>query len=545
MYYRDGYRDPAAQAMVHTSLLPAVRSSARPWNKARGWMLVAGVAFVVLLVAGFYLVSANWPYRYRNIKPMLEDVLASQVTISHYHRTYFPNPGFVTTGLTMRRKSAPYLPPLGSVETMVVQGSWIDLLMLRQRVHLVDITGLHIIVPAIGSRENHVDFPPGSSSDFDGPTTRIDRMVVHSSLLDVMRADGNRLSFPIAQLELHNLHRGEAMTYAVDMRNAEPTGRIQAHGSIGPINPKNMSSTPVSGDFTFSSVDLHDVGNISGTLDSSGHFKGVLGAIEADASTKTPDFAVEKGKPTPVLGTIQCTIDGTNGDLKIHSIEIKTGATTIHTEGEIAGSPKITNLDFTVTRGRAEDVLRPFIHEDVPIVGPVWLKGHAYVGPPGDGFLQRLRVDGAFVAPGERVSDRQTEQSLSAFSLRAQSNKPAGSDEGSGDKTSGSTTDALSSLRGTARIRDGIASSQRLTFQVAGAEADLRGTFNFHNKDVRLVGNLKMDTDISHTATGFKSGLLKPLAPFFKKKNGGAVVPIAVTGAPGNYKVTQDLMHTK
>ena len=161
------------------------------------------------------------------------------------------------------------------------------------------------------------------------------------------------------------------------------------------------------------------------------------------------------------------------------------------------------------------------------------------------GFLQRLRVDGAFVAPGERISDRQTEQSLSAFSLRAQGNKPAGSDEGSDDKTSGSTTDALSSLRGTARIRDGIASSQRLTFQVAGAEADLRGTFNFHNKNVRLVGNLKMDTDISHTATGFKSWLLKPLAPFFKKKNGGAVVPIAVTGGPGNYKVTQDLMHTK
>src|ERR1035437_10788357 len=115
MYYRDGSRNPAAQAMVHTSLSPAVRSSVRPWNKARGWMLVAGVAFVVLLVTGFYLASANWPYRYRNIKPM--------------HRTYFPNPGFVTTGLTMRRKSAPYLPPLGSVETMVVQGSWIDLLI--------------------------------------------------------------------------------------------------------------------------------------------------------------------------------------------------------------------------------------------------------------------------------------------------------------------------------------------------------------------------------------------------------------------------------
>jgi hypothetical protein len=41
-----------------------------------------------------------------------------------------------------------------------------------------------------------------------------------------------------------------------------------------------------------------------------------------------------------------------------------------------------------------------------------------------------------------------------------------------------------------------------------------------------------MDTDISHAATGFKSFLLKPLAPFFKKKNAGAVISIAVTGMP-------------
>jgi hypothetical protein len=360
-----------------------------------------------------------------------------------------------------------------------------------------------------------------------------------------MRADGSRLSFPVAELELRNLHKGDAMTYAVDMRNALPTGRIQARGGFGPIHSNKMGSTPISGDFTFSSVNLHDVGEISGTLGSSGHFKGVFGAIEADASSKTPDFAVKTGKATAVLGTIQCTVDGTNGDVKIHSIEAKTGATTIHGEGQIAGSPKITNLDLTVMHGRAEDVLRPFIHNDVPIVGPVWLKSHAYLGPPGKEFLQRLRVDGAFVAPRELVSNRQTEQELSEFSQRAQSNKPAGPDEAPDNKASGSATDVLSSLKGPAAIRNGIASSQRLMFQVAGAEADLAGTFNFHNENVRLAGNLKMDTDISHTSTGFKSWLLKPLAPFFKKKNRGAVVPIAVTGGPGHYKVSQDLMHTK
>jgi len=73
----------------------------------------------------------------------------------------------------------------------------------------------------------------------------------------------------------------------------------------------------------------------------------------------------------------------------------------------------------------------------------------------------------------------------------------------------------------------------------------LLGIARFHDEAVHLTGNLKMDTDISHTSTGFKSLLLKPLAPFFKKKNAGAVIPIAVTGLPGKYKVSQNLAHDK
>lgn len=118
-------------------------------------------------------------------------------------------------------------------------------------------------------------------------------------------------------------------------------------------------------------------------------------------------------------------------------------------------------------------------------------------------------------------------------------------DEETGNESSSAPRDVLSSLNGPVAIRNGIASSQRLTFTVAGAEADLKGTFNFHSETVHLLGNLRMEKDVSHTATGFKSWLLKPLAPFFKKKNAGAVLPIAVTGGPGHYSVSQDITHTK
>jgi len=78
-----------------------------------------------------------------------------------------------------------------------------------------------------------------------------------------------------------------------------------------------------------------------------------------------------------------------------------------------------------------------------------------------------------------------------------------------------------------------------------GAAIDLNGTFNFRDRTVHLLGNLHMLSDISHITTGFKSLLLKPLIPFFKKDNFGAVIPIAITGSPHRYKVTQNLLHHK
>lgn len=523
-----------------------IRRKARSiWHQAPLWVHVVIVAVGAILAAAVVFASANWPYRHRKIAPMLEDVLASQVTFTGYHRTYFPNPGFVATGITMRRKSAPDLPPLGHVDTMVVQGTWSDLIMLRQRVELVDITGLDIVVPPIGSKENHEDFPPGSGKDFDGPDTMIERFVVHRSLLDILRKDGKRLSFPIKQLEIRNLHRGEALTYAVDMQNAIPTGHILAHGSMGPTNGKDFASTPVSGNFAFTEVDLHDVGDISGTFDARGVFKGTLEGMKVETSTETKNFAVDKGKPTPVSAAMEGTLYGSNGDLDIHAIDVKIRETEIHATGSIKGNPKIANLDIRLDRGRAEDVMQPFIRGDVPISGPVWLKSHAYVGPPGDGFMERLRVTGNFDVPAEKLSDSKTEKSLSAFSKRARGDPKPNTGVVLNGKRIDETRDVLSSVEGPARIENSIASTPRLTFKVAGATATLRGAFRFHDEAVHLTGDLKMDTDISHTATGFKSFLLKPLAPFFKNKDAGAVVPIAVTGTPGHYQVRQDISHTK
>jgi hypothetical protein len=177
----------------------------------------------------------------------------------------------------------------------------------------------------------------------------------------------------------------------------------------------------------------------------------------------------------------------------------------------------------------------------------VSLSGHARLEPARHGakFLQRLQVDGSFDVPSERLTNKTTEQTLTAFSQRAQGLKSSQTNRTPADPASNPSTDVLSSLSGQVMIRAGVLTTQRLTFQIPGAAADLNGSYDLHDKTVHLLGNLKMESDISHITTGFKSLLLKPLIPFFKKSNAGAVIPIAITGGPSQYKVTQNLLHRK
>ena len=115
------------------------------------------------------------------------------------------------------------------------------------------------------------------------------------------------------------------------------------------------------------------------------------------------NFAVDDGKPTPLSATMQSTLYGANGDMDIRAIDVNIRETNIHAVGSIKGAPKLTNFDISVDHGRAEDVMQPFVSDEVPITGPVWLKSHAYVGPPGDGFMERLRVTGTLNVPAEKI----------------------------------------------------------------------------------------------------------------------------------------------
>ena len=518
--------------------LPGEGWSLRHVPRRHWFVLVAGVVVLLVVGSAAWLVNNHWPYRYRNVKPMLESVFASHITFGQYRRIYFPNPGFEADGITLRRNTAPNLPPVGSIDHVRVEGRWIDLLLFRQRVKRVEADGLHVVIPPVGSEANHQDFPPGSAHDFTGPKTAVGELDIYNALLDIMRTDGSRYSFPIYRLVLGNVQQGRSVTFRLKMTNAIPSGDIQAQGSLGPLHAEDLGQTPVSGEYAFTGVKLADVSGLRGVLEAKGSFHGNLGGIEAETDGDVPDFAIGHGQARRLTGRARGAVDALNGSVTFHSVDLQTGRTDVHSEGTIDGKPKTTVLDITVRRGRAEDILQPFMHDRAPITGPVQLHATARLAPAEEGktFLQRLTMNGRFDIPAEKITKPETAKSMTAFSERAQGGHEPAQDVGDDQPQ------PLSTLVGDVIIRNGVAHAKALTFELPGAVAHLSGDFDLRNQNVKMTGDLRMQADVSHIGTGFKSILLKPLSPFFRKKRAGAVVPIAVTGAPHAYKVSQNIM---
>jgi hypothetical protein len=506
--------------------------------RLRGWRLGCLLSALILIPLGVYGLDQIWPYRYRNVKPTLESVFASNIDIKTYHRTYFPHPGFVADGLVLRRRSALNLPPVGSVDHIRVDGRWIDLLLLRNRIYEVTADGLHVVIPPVGSAANKEDFPPGSSADFTGPSTLIQQLVLRNAKLDILRVNGGRYSFPIERLVIRDLSKSARISYVVDMKNAMPTGDIHAKGTFGPLLANQLGATPVTGDFSFTSVQLSDIQDLNGTLASSGHFQGRLEDIEASAQARVPDFAVSNGQPTVLAGNTTSMVNALNGDVLLRAVDLHVAKSTVHLQGGMAGSPKIADFDIAIEKGRTEDLLRPFMKSASPVAGALRLHSHAHLAAAahGSSFLQRLTMTGDLDGPAERLTDAGTEQELTAFSVRAR---------GKHDDPGGVAADGnvLSRVGAHVAVRDGVAHISEMKFDVPGAGIDLNGIFNLSNQNVKMTGNLRMQTNLSHVTTGWKSFLLKPLAPFFKRKDAGAVVPIVVSGSPGHYAIGQNVIH--
>ncbi len=491
-------------------------------------------ALIALAMITVHLMFFFWPFRYREVHPLLEQVFQSKVVVSRYHRTYFPHPGFVAEGVTFYRHGDTQIPPLATVERMTVAGQWGMLLFHPHLLYEIRLEGLHVQIPPAGTKARGMDFDNGVV-DTSESKLKIETICADGTVLDFIRNGDSPIRFNFHALQIHDLEAGRPMDFSLRVETPGPTGTVKASGAIGPFRTNSYGTTPLSGTYVLESADLSRLQGLAGHAKGGGKFAGTFSRIEVGGIAAIPDFRAGDAHTVRLDSQYQVAVSGLNGAVQIESAQVRTGSSVITASGTIAGSPKRAEVHFATQGAEVQDLLRMVETAEPQMAGKVNFDAEAEFSAGPQRFLERLQLKGDAALAGMRFVDAKKRQSMDAFSARVRKDAPGGA------KTGGDAPEVTLAAQSETRFDHGVAYFPAIRAELPGADARLHGTFNLLNTQIHLEGTVALQRGISHATTGVKSVLLKPLSPFFKKKNAGAVVPIAVTGTTAKPKVGADI----
>ena len=502
----------------------------RWWISGRRW-LVIGASLIV--IAGMVLIVLvwNWPYTQQAVTTALQDRFARTVQIRSFRKTYFP-PGCVAEGVSFLHREHKNLPPLITVQTLIIRGSYNGLFRIHKRVDEVQVKGLHVLIPPLGpSGQPHSVMPLTTSTS--GATITIGVITTDDALLEFMSRQPEQETFKLLvhRLTLDQVGESGSIPYHAVLLNTEPPGEIRSDGLIGPYNEDDPGSTPVTGSYTYEHANLGVFEGISGTLSSQGKFSGTIGHIDANGEADVPDFHVSgSSHSVHLISKFQAVVNGTNGDTYLQNVDSHFQRTTLTSNGSVAGHPgqhgKTVRLEMAMERGRIEDLLSLFTDEKRPsMTGSINLSAKVQVPPGPPGFLRKLDLAGSFGIGSGRFMAPKVQQPVNALTESARGENK--------EQQAEDPETVLSKFRGQVSVKNGVATLSNVSFSAPDTSAQLQGTYNLVDRKVDLHGILYTYGKLSDTTSGFKALVLKAVSPFLKQKS-VTVVPFSITGTSPN-----------
>lgn len=496
----------------------------RRLSKLQRLLLFTGGVLGILCAMGITLLVRYWPFGEKNIVETLEEVVpGTKVSITHFHSTYFVHPGCWAEAVTfVRPGSLEGTPPLATVQKVIIQAAYHDLFFRPGYISRMVIDGLHVQVPPRRSSQAAEAAGPQNHSSRE---TTVGEIVTRGTLLEIGRRDGSPLKFEIHEVKLGSVGAGKTMFYSVSLQNPLPPGGLQASGRIGPWNG-DFARIPLSGTYQLEQANLGAFQGLAGTLSSTGRFDGRLGDIDVSGETNLPDFSVRgQGNIVRLKAGFDAQVNGTNGDVRLTHVNVTLENTPIQVRGDILGKPgshgKTTSLNLSSTRGRVQDILRPFVEApSPPMSGPMSFRAHVTFPSGKNPFVKRVNLAGDFSIDHGRFNEKDTQNSVDGLSAR-----------GRGIENKGRNPENVETqLTGHVVLSNAVANFSNVVMNVPGAKAQMNGTFNVVNERIDFHGLLKTDVKLSDTTHGIKAVFLKPLDPLFKRKSGGASIPVEMTG---------------
>ena len=401
----------------------------RQWWASRRLWLIIGASLIVIAVVVVIVLACNWPYTQQAVTKALQDRFARTVQIRTFRKTYFP-PGCVAEGVSFLHRKRKDLPPLITVQTLIIRGSYNGLFRIHKRVDEVQVKGLHVLIAPPGPSGQPPNVMPLTTST-TGASVTIGEIATDGALLEFMPRQPDREPFKlyVRRLTLDSVGEKGVIPYHAALLNTEPPGEIRSEGKIGPWNEDDPGSTPVTGSYTYEHVSLAVFEGISGSLSSQGKFSGTIGHIDANGEVDVPDFRVSGSSHTVhLISKFQAVVDGTNGDTYLQNVDSHFQRTTVTSKGSVAGQPgqqgKTIRLEMAVNGGRIEDLLSLFTEEKHPsMTGSINLRAKVEVPPGPPGFLRKLDLAGNFGIGSGRFTNPDVQQPVNALTQSARSFK--------------------------------------------------------------------------------------------------------------------------
>ncbi len=501
-------------------------------------LITAALLLIVFAVLLTLLIRETNPYLKKRAIALLEEKLNGDVQLDRFDASIWPAIQIHGSGLVVRYEGRTDIPPLISIRDFTASAGLFGLIGKPWKVDRLELQGMVITVSHRDQRSKPASAKKRKLKDIP---LLISELIADDAQLVIVPKDESKFPhvFEIHHLSMNHVGLHHAASFVAELTNPTPPGEIDSRGSFGPWNAAEPGQTPLSATYSFAKADLGVFKGISGILSSSGQFGGVLDRIDVEGKTETPDFTVTSGGHSVALHTqFSATVDGTNGDTFLHPVNAQFLNSVVVANGGVVQTPgnqgRDIKLDVTVEKARIEDMLRLAVKADKPLMtGPLKFKTKFYL-PHGDGDVaERLRLSGIFQIQNAEFTSPEVRTKLEALSRKAKG-KPD-------DKSAGSSS---TTLDGQFALGQRTITLHRARFAIPGATFAFDGTYALGNEALDFHGILRMNAKLSQTMTGFKSFLLRPVDPFFRKGH-ATQLPIKISGTRNKPSFGLDFHHKR
>jgi hypothetical protein len=225
-------------------------------------------------------------------------------------------------------------------------------------------------------------------------------------------------------------------------------------------------------------------------------------------------------------------VDGTTGDTYLQPVEARLGGSQFTTSGSVVnikGKGHRIDLDLDVTHCQLADFLKLAVKTTPPVMTAlVTTRSKLSIRGGKASVLGRLGLDGGFTLADIHFSNPNVQDKVDMLSLRAQG-RPKEAKPGAAD--------VVPSMRGRFVLSAGILQFGDLDYKMPGADVNLTGEYSLDGQTFEFHGKVLTKASISQMVDSWwKSLLLEPASLIFRKKGGGASIPVAISGTNGKPK---------